>query len=81
MEVIMKRSESFFCSFFYGIASIGKGMASLMSPVDSPSYEERFGTDAQLLASDWRVVDNDMKIAIKHFEKELKKNKPNSAVR
>lgn len=43
---------------------------------DHRSYEKRFGNDAELLASDWEKVGNDICNATQQFEKNLK-NKAN----
>ncbi|KKR46670.1 MAG: hypothetical protein UT82_C0009G0034 [Parcubacteria group bacterium GW2011_GWB1_40_14] len=69
--------KSFLRAFLDGLASIGEGMASLslFSSSHLPNYEERFGTDAELLASDWRKVVNDLSNASKSFEYEKKPKK------
>lgn len=67
--------KSFSRVFVDGIASLGEGMASMFSwgfyPQQSLSYEERFGTDAELFASDWQRVGDDMRSAMNQFEKEM----------
>ena len=64
--------KSFLRAFLDGFVSIGKGMASLsLFPLSRfSSYEERFGTDEELLASDWQKVGDDLRNAMKGFENE-----------
>ena len=53
--------------FLDGINSIFSGMVSVFSwGTINPtfSYEERFGTDEELLASDWQAVGNDLRTAM-----------------
>jgi len=70
------KPTTFWRAFVDGVASIGEGMASLFNlrPCDPkpPSYEEQFGTDAELLASDWKKVGNDFRTVLGGLEKETK---------
>ncbi len=65
----MKKS-SFWKSFFRGISHL------FIWNFDDRSYEERFGSDAEQLSSDWKKVGNDIRDATQRFEKSLK-NKEN----
>ena len=64
--------KSFLRAFLDGFVSIGEGLASLSPflPRRLPNYEERFGTDEELLASDWQKVGNDLRNAMQHSEDE-----------
>jgi len=66
--------KSFLRAILDGFVSIGEGMASLsLFPLSRLlSYEERFGTDEELLASDWQKVGNDLRDAMHHLEDEKK---------
>lgn len=71
----MKR-KSFLRILLDGFASIGGGMATIVSfgsyHPRHRAYEERFGTDAECLASDWQKVGDDLRNAIKRLEDEKK---------
>jgi hypothetical protein len=68
--------KSFWRAFVDGMASIGEGMASIFNLAPSrselPSYEEQFGTDVEILASDWKKVGDDFRTVLTGLEKETK---------
>lgn len=61
------KKKSFIRRILDGFATIGEGMASLFSlggrSAKPFNYEERFGTDEQLLASDWEKVGDELRSA------------------
>ena len=70
------KQKPFLRAFMEGVASIGEGMASIFNlrpcAMKPPSYEQQFGTDAELLASDWKKVGNDFRTVLEGLEKETK---------
>ncbi len=56
------------------LAGFLKGAGSVLQicPPPSPTYEERFGTDEELIASDWKAVGDDLRKAMD----EETKNRP-----
>ena len=63
-------------AFFDGIISLVEGMSNIFSSGifnSSLSYEEMFGTDEELLASDWQAVGDDLRISMKHSRDEILK--------
>ena len=68
----------FLRAFVHGITSLSEGMTSVFSwrfyQRQPFSYDERFGTDTERLASDWQRVGDDIRSATKQFEKEMKSN-------
>jgi len=67
------KPKTFWRAFLSGLASLGKGMASLslFLTKSSPSYKEQFGTDKERLAFDLQKVGDDFRKSIKHFENKL----------
>ena len=66
------KGKSYLRAFVDGMARIGGGFFSHRTAFN---YEEQFGTDGECLASDWKVVGDDIRRAMKQFEKETKKTK------
>lgn len=77
LGVSVKR-KSFLRVSLDGMANLGKGMALIFSfgfyPSRPFSYEERFGTDAERLRSDWQRVGDDIQSAVKQFKEEIEDN-------
>ncbi len=58
-------------TFLDGIRSLVSGMASIFSFGtfnSTSSYKEMFGTDEELLASDWQAVGDDLRTAIRQTD-------------
>jgi len=55
-------------TFLDGIRSLVSGVVSIFSFGtfnSTPSYEEMFGTDEELMASDWQAVGDDLRTVIR----------------
>lgn len=59
-------------AFFDGIISLAEGMSNIFGFGifnSSSNYEEMFGTDEELLASDWQTVGDDLRISMEGIAK------------
>lgn len=70
------KQTAFWRALVDGVASIGEGMASIFNLGPSfskpPSYEEQFGTDAELLAADRKKIEEDFQALLRRIEKEIR---------
>lgn len=71
----MKKYFSSLGPFLSGMAIIF-GSFALETPRQPGWYERKFGTDAELIASDWQVVGDDIRIAIENKAKQGGQNDP-----
>ena len=65
------KTPRIFQILFSGLGEIGRGMSKItLFPTNHyKDYEEMFGTDEERLASDWKKVGDDLRKAMKKFER------------